>query len=62
MQDFKGTAQQANQLLTSLQASADSIKELVRYEVAKREKEERREVDELRERVKRLEERLGEKA
>lgn len=68
MQDFKATANQANQLLASLQASADSIKELVRYEVAKALRAERDankvEMDELRARVRVLEggDREGEKA
>lgn len=59
MQDFKATANQANQLLASLQASADSIKELVRYEVAKALRAEREankvEMDEMRARLRVLE-------
>lgn len=53
--EFKSTAAQASNLLGTLQQSADSLKEMVRYEV---ERAERREVDELRERVRALEERL----
>ena len=35
MQEFKSTAHQANQLLTSLQMSSENIKGLVKHEVAK---------------------------
>lgn len=58
MSDFKATTAQANTLLGSLQASADSLKEMVRYEVGRAGSAERREVDELRDRVKKLEERM----
>ncbi|GFZ46629.1 hypothetical protein JCM24511_03849 [Saitozyma sp. JCM 24511] len=60
-QDFKATAAQAGTLLGSLQASADSLKEMVRYEVGRAGSTEKKEVDELRERVRKLEEKLGEK-
>jgi polyhydroxyalkanoate synthesis regulator phasin len=60
-QDFKSTAAQAGTLLGSLQASADSLKEMVRYEVGRAGSTEKKEVDELRERVRKLEEKLGEK-
>lgn len=59
--DFKVTAAQAQQLLGTLQQSADSLKEMVRYEVDRAGSSERREVDELRDRVRKLEERLSHK-
>lgn len=58
MGDFKSTAAQANTLLGTLQASADSLKDMVRYEVNRAGSTERREVDELKERIKKLEERM----
>ena len=47
--EFKNTAAQAGALMGTLQASADSIKDLVRYEVNKMASAERREYDELKE-------------
>ena len=58
MGEFKNTAAQAGTLLATLQASADSLKDMVRYEVNRAGSTERREVDELKERIKKLEERL----
>ena len=58
MGDFKKTAAQAGTLLGNLQASADSLKEMVRYEVGRSGSAEKREIEELRERVRSLEERL----
>ncbi|KAK8846843.1 hypothetical protein IAR55_005931 [Kwoniella newhampshirensis] len=58
MSEFKSTASAAATLLSNLQQSADSLKEMVRYEVERSGNTEKREVEELRERVKRLEERL----
>lgn len=55
MNEFKGTTQQAGQLLQNLQASSDSLREMVRYEIVKAKGGERKEVDELRERVRALE-------
>jgi hypothetical protein len=57
--EFKQTAQQANSLLNSLQQSADSLKEMVRYEVDRATGADRREMDDLRDRMRALEERLG---
>jgi len=59
MADFKNTAAQASTLLGTLQASADSLKDMVRYEVNRAGSAERREVDELKERLKKLEEQLA---
>ncbi|ORY27749.1 hypothetical protein BCR39DRAFT_536941 [Naematelia encephala] len=56
MDEFKGTAAQARDLLGSLQASADSLKDMVRYEVGRGREGERREMDELKERIRVLEE------
>lgn len=58
MGEFKNTATQASTLLGTLQASADSLKDMVRYEVNRAGSTERREVDELKDRIKKLEERL----
>ena len=60
MSDFKSTANQANNLLGSLQASADNLKEMVRYEVARAGSTDKKEVEELREKVKGLEQKLRE--
>ena len=57
MSEFRDTAVRANTLLGSLQASADSLKEMVRYEVERAGSAERREVEDLRERIRKLEER-----
>ena len=62
MSEFKSTASKANALLGSLQLSADSLKDMVRYEVGRAQSAERREVEELRERVRRLEELLEARA
>ncbi|WOO85908.1 uncharacterized protein LOC62_07G009394 [Vanrija pseudolonga] len=56
--DFKATAAQAGNLLATLQQSAESLKEMVRYEVDRAGSAERREVDDLRDRIRLLEERL----
>jgi ubiquinone biosynthesis protein UbiJ len=58
MSEFKNTAAQANNLLGSLQASADSLKEMVRYEVGRAGSADRREIDELREQVRALSQRI----
>lgn len=62
MGEFKDTAARASTLLGNLQASADSLKEMVRYEVERAVSSERREVEELKEQVRRLEERLDKQA
>ena len=62
MGDFKTTAAQANSLLASLQASADSLKEMVRYEVGRAGSAEKKELDELRDKVKALEDKLAGRA
>lgn len=64
MQEFKTTTASSNTLLSTLQASADSLKEMVRYEVGKAKTADRKEVEELRERLKKLEEKAdkGEKS
>ncbi|KLT44395.1 hypothetical protein CC85DRAFT_242632, partial [Cutaneotrichosporon oleaginosum] len=59
--EFKATANRASSLLRTLQESADSLKEMVRYEVDRAVAADRREVDELRERMRALEERLAHK-
>ncbi|WVQ74078.1 hypothetical protein IAR50_003662 [Cryptococcus sp. DSM 104548] len=56
MEEFKSTMSMASGLLGSLQSSADSLREMVRYEVERRGREERREMDEMKERLRRLEE------
>lgn len=56
MGEFKETAAGASTLLGNLQASADSLKEMVRYEVERAGSTERREIEELRERTRKLEE------
>jgi endonuclease IV len=69
MQEFKGTAASSNTLLGNLQQSAESLKEMVRYEVNKivtanaggSGEGNKQEVDELKERIKKLEEKLEEK-
>ncbi|WVR04552.1 hypothetical protein IAU60_001559 [Kwoniella sp. DSM 27419] len=58
MSEFKTTANAAGTLLGSLQQSADSLKEMVRYEVERSHSAKDREMDELKERMKRLEEKL----
>jgi len=62
MGEFKDTAARASTLLGNLQASADSLKEMVRYEVERAGSSERKEVEELKEQVRRLEERLDKQA
>lgn len=57
--EFKGTAAQASTLLGTLQQSADSLKEMVRYEV---QRAEWNEVEGLKARVKVLEALVGDKA
>lgn len=59
--EFKSTAAQASSLLGTLQQSADSLKEMVRYEVDRSAGADRREVDELRDRVRSLEDRLSQR-
>ncbi|WWD07771.1 hypothetical protein V865_005875 [Kwoniella europaea PYCC6329] len=62
MTEFKSTANASNTLLGNLQQSADSLKEMVRYEVERNNSNKDREIEELRERLRRLEERAeGEK-
>lgn len=60
--EFKGTAQQARELVATLQQSADSLKEMVRYEVqrARQASDEKahRETEELRRRLALIEEKL----
>lgn len=56
--EFRGTAAQASTLLGTLQQSADSLREMVRYEL---QRAERKDVEELRERVKALEKLVAEK-
>jgi ubiquinone biosynthesis protein UbiJ len=66
MQEFKATASSSNTLLGNLQQSAESLKEMVRYEVGKSlaangggsGEGNKQEVDELKERIKKLEEQL----
>lgn len=69
MQEFKGTAASSNTLLGNLQQSAESLKEMVRYEVGKivaanggaagvSGGDNKQEVEELKERIKKLEEKL----
>ncbi|WWD22098.1 hypothetical protein CI109_106587 [Kwoniella shandongensis] len=58
MADFKSTASAAGTLLGNLQQSADSLKEMVRYEVERSGYAEKREVEELRERLRRMEEKM----
>ncbi|AAW43010.2 hypothetical protein CND00490 [Cryptococcus deneoformans JEC21] len=57
VQEFRNTAGAAERLLTSLQQSADSLREMVRYEIERKAREDRREMEELKERLRRLEER-----
>ncbi|WVW78574.1 hypothetical protein I302_100530 [Kwoniella bestiolae CBS 10118] len=57
MTDFKVTANASNTLLGNLQKSADSLQEMVRYEVERNNGAKDREIDELKERLRRLEER-----
>ncbi|OCF76840.1 hypothetical protein I204_02546 [Kwoniella mangroviensis CBS 8886] len=57
MTEFKSTANASNTLLGNLQQSADSLKEMVRYEVERKNSNKDREIEELRERLRRLEER-----
>lgn len=59
MAEFKNTASQASTLLATLQASADSLKDMVRYEVNRASSVDRREMDELKETVKKLQEQLA---
>ncbi|WRT64867.1 uncharacterized protein IL334_001803 [Kwoniella shivajii] len=61
MSEFKNTANASNTLLGNLQASADSLKDMVRYEVERSNTNKDREIEELRERLKRLEEKIEEK-
>ncbi|ODN85661.1 hypothetical protein L198_07490 [Cryptococcus wingfieldii CBS 7118] len=56
MEEFKSTMSMAKGLLGSLQSSADSLREMVRYEVERRGREDRREMEEMKERLRRLEE------
>lgn len=56
--DFRATAAQASTLLGTLQQSADSLREMVRYEV---QRAERKDIEELQERVKALEKLVAEK-
>ena len=58
MGDFKVTAGQANALLSNLQASADSLKEMVRYEVNRAGSAEKREMEDLKEKIRLLEDKL----
>jgi hypothetical protein len=74
MSDFKVTAGTAGSVLGNLQASAESLKEMVRYEVGKAmevagagargeeqgDKGDKGEMEEMRERLRRLEEKMGE--
>jgi hypothetical protein len=55
MNEFKVTANQAGALLGNLQASAESLKEMVRYEVDRALKGERDEVRRLKRRIEVLE-------
>lgn len=57
VQEFRRTAGAAERLLVSLQQSADSLREMVRYEVERKAREDRKEIEELKERLRRLEER-----
>nr|XP_018265614.1 uncharacterized protein I303_01984 [Kwoniella dejecticola CBS 10117]OBR87772.1 hypothetical protein I303_01984 [Kwoniella dejecticola CBS 10117] len=57
MDEFKNTASASNTLLGNLQASADSLKDMVRYEVERNNATKDREIEELRERLRKLEER-----
>lgn len=57
--DFKQTAANANSLLSTLQQSAESLKEMVRYEVERSSSADRRELDELRDRLRSLEDRVS---
>ncbi|EIW65947.1 hypothetical protein TREMEDRAFT_66036 [Tremella mesenterica DSM 1558] len=57
--DIQGTAEQANGLLKSLQASAENLQTMVRYEVERAESLDKKELRDLKERLKRLEDRLG---
>nr|XP_019008557.1 uncharacterized protein I206_06234 [Kwoniella pini CBS 10737]OCF47338.1 hypothetical protein I206_06234 [Kwoniella pini CBS 10737] len=59
MNEFKNTANASNTLLGNLQQSADSLKDMVRYEVERNNSNKDREIEELRERLRRLEERDG---
>ncbi|KAK4685097.1 hypothetical protein P7C73_g5063, partial [Tremellales sp. Uapishka_1] len=53
--EFKSTANQASVLLGTLQQSAESLKEMVRYEVERRNEGNKTELDELKERIRVLE-------
>ncbi|KAL0240307.1 hypothetical protein I308_106557 [Cryptococcus tetragattii IND107] len=57
VQEFRRTAGAAERLLASLQQSADSLREMVRYEVERKAREDRKEMEELKERLRKLEER-----
>ncbi|WVQ84139.1 hypothetical protein IAT38_006286 [Cryptococcus sp. DSM 104549] len=59
MSEFKGTANAAGVMLGNLQKSADSLREMVRYEVERGARDDRRELEELRERVRVLEAAAG---
>ncbi|WVQ97939.1 hypothetical protein IAU59_005058 [Kwoniella sp. CBS 9459] len=62
MSEFKSTATAAGTLLGNLQASADSLKDMVRYEVERNSSTKDREMEEMRERLRRLEEKLEKQA
>lgn len=62
MDQFKDTAAVATTLMGNLQASADSMKEMVRYEVERAGSADRRELDELKDKVRRLEEKMDKQA
>jgi hypothetical protein len=57
--EFKQTAAQASSLLSSLQQSADALKDMVRYEVDRSASADRREIDDLRERMRALEDMIS---
>jgi hypothetical protein len=56
---LRATTAQANELLENLQRSADNLKEMVRYEVSRARSADKKEIDELKETVRRLEESLA---
>ncbi|WVF69901.1 hypothetical protein IAT40_004684 [Kwoniella sp. CBS 6097] len=62
MSEFKSTANAAGTLLGNLQASADSLKDMVRYEVERNSSAKDREMEEMRDRLRRLEEKLEKQA
>ncbi|OCF40916.1 hypothetical protein I317_05275 [Kwoniella heveanensis CBS 569] len=62
MSEFKSTANAAGTLLGNLQASADSLKDMVRYEVERNSSAKDRELEEMRERLRRLEEKMEKQA